>query len=97
MSWYKKAQAYDGTIDGVPYKHYGNNVAVINIGNLLDVLEIYMQDVNDYEEQSRLVRRWANQHNAYYYARPKDKLFISEAIDEAKRENKNVVIVEDLS
>jgi len=97
MNWYKTAQAYDGTIDGIPYKHYGNNIAVINIINLLDVLEMYMQDKNDYEEQSKLVKRWADQHNAHYYSRPKDKLFISEAIDEAKRENKSVVVIEDLS
>jgi len=97
MNWYKIAQAYDGTIDGVPYKHYGNNVAVVNIVNLMEVLEPYMKDLNNYEEQSKWVKLWAEHHNAHYYARPKDKLFISEAIDDAKRENKEIVIVEDLS
>ena len=96
MSWYKIAQAYDGTIDGVPYKKYGD-IAVVNIVDLLDKLESYMQEVNDYDEDSKLMKQWAEQHNAYYYAKPKDMFFMTEAIDETKKNGKNVVIVEDMS
>jgi hypothetical protein len=96
MNWYKISMAYDGKIDGVPYKKY-EDIAVINIVNLLDFLEPYMQTPNDYKEESKLIKQWAEQHNAHYYARPKDDFFITMAIDETREKGKNIVIVENMS
>ena len=50
-----------------------------------------------YEESGEAVMRWCEDNNAAYYAADRENFFIRAACDQASKEGKNVVVVEDLS
>jgi hypothetical protein len=51
----------------------------------------------DWEEESKLVRDWADKNNYYVYSQPKDEFFRWEAIELAKNQDFDGVILESLS
>lgn len=50
-----------------------------------------------WEESGEKVREWCNTHDACYYARPRESFSTHEAIEQARKEGKSRVVVEDLS
>ena len=101
-NWYKKAKVFDGIVDGVPYMdsssyaYVPEGYRIINIVNLLEII-LPVEERLDYEEESKRVRQWAEEHNAHIYSAPRESFSISEAIKETEERGKTLVIVEDLS
>tara|TARA_B100001094_G_C17812156_1_gene614345 strand:- start:101 stop:340 length:240 start_codon:yes stop_codon:yes gene_type:complete len=64
-----------------------------------NVLKIPMDKLiaMDWEEESKLVRDWAEKHNYLVYSEPREKFFKWEAIRLARRYNYDGVILENLS
>ena len=83
----------DVTIDGVPF----NTLEGVKIVNIISLLSKIGGDMLTYEENSARVMKWAKEHNADYYAQTREKFNIIDAIDQAKANGKDIVIVEDLS
>jgi len=50
-----------------------------------------------YDQTGAWLRNWCCRHNATYYARPREDFSIREAREQAVRENKSTVIVENMS
>lgn len=70
----------------------------VRVVNVCDLIDIFCDaGVHGYKDQSNAVIQWCRNSGAHYYARPKENFFIDEAIEEAKNQNKSVVVVEDLS
>jgi len=89
----EEAEVLGETIDGVPFKLI-DGIKVINIIHLLSEIG---GDMQSYEENSARVMRWAKEHNADYYAQTIDNFNVLDAVQQAKRNKKDIVIVEDLS
>jgi hypothetical protein len=71
---------------------------VVNICHLID--HLFGADWSKhptYEESGKAVMRWCEDNNAAYYAADRENFFIRAACEEASKEGKNVVVVEDLS
>jgi|TARA_Y100000310_G_scaffold338657_1_gene428970 hypothetical protein len=71
---------------------------VVNICHLID--HLFGADWSKhptYEESGEAVMRWCEDNNAAYYAADRENFFIRAACDQASKEGKNVVVVEDLS
>lgn len=64
-----------------------------------NVLKIPMDKLiaMDWEEESKLVRDWADKNNYYVYSQPKNEFFKWEAMRLARRYNYDGVILESLS
>ncbi len=71
-------------------------VRLVNVCHLLDHI---MEDGTgmDYRARCAMVEDWARSYHSHYYSRPRDKFFISEALQEARDLGKSMVIIEDLS
>ena len=50
-----------------------------------------------YSTTSESIKKWIEDHNAFYYARPHEDFFLWEAVDLMKEAGKCIVVVEDLS
>lgn len=50
-----------------------------------------------YDQTGAWLRDWCCRHNATYYARPREEFCLAHAREQAIREGKSTVIVEDLS
>ena len=89
------------TIDGVKYDLCSDDgvymVKVVNIGNLLDRLYPHGHlGVDGYGERHS-VKKWCDENDSHYYARPREDFSIGEAVREAIANRKSCVVVEDLS
>ena len=74
-----------------------DEVVVVNICTLLQELCGPALIDLSYEQECAMVRAWIEKKNAHYYARPKEDFFVAEAVFEAKKAGKMIVVVEDLS
>jgi hypothetical protein len=80
----------------------GQDVKIISICDLMDMIfPKYWENERykhiDYDESSEAMRQWCKTHNAHYYAREKHCFSKVEAIVEAQKLGKSIVVVEDLS
>lgn len=50
-----------------------------------------------WEESGDKLMEWCDTHDACYYARPRESFSLDEAIEQARKEGKSRVVVEDLS
>lgn len=73
----------------------GKYIAIVNISDVLN--EIDPENNIDYLNSGSLIRKWADDHNATYYAAPSESFSTHKAVDKAIAEGKTAVIVEDLS
>lgn len=64
---------------------------------VVTVDQINMPPGLSYEHSGDWIREYCLRHNCTYYARPRETFSETEAREQAVRENKNTVIVEDLS
>lgn len=74
----------------------------IEIFNICDWIDAeFGDDENhfqiDIEILNERFRQWCEAHRVHYYARPREKFFMFEAIEETREKNFKRVIVEDLS
>lgn len=83
-----KAQPYE-RIDGVDM--YGI------VGVLTEMYGADWRAHPPYDQQAWDLEGWCAEHNAHYYARPRDRFSTYEAVDEAKERGKTAVVVEDMS
>jgi len=77
-----------------------NGVRVISIVDLLENLfgkEVFQWNGPSYKEQSEGVKKWVAENNAHYYADVRENFSIFTGIHQAKKESKQIVVVEDLS
>ena len=71
---------------------------VIDVYGICSVMdEIDPDGELSWEESGEKVREWCRDHDACYYARPKESFSTHEAIEQARKEGKSRVVVEDLS
>jgi hypothetical protein len=77
----------------------GNNwgIRVVGIIQVLEDMYGPVENWPSYADSWDGVQKWMGMHNACYYARPRESFFEHEAIEQAIRLNKPVVVVEDLS
>ena len=75
-----------------------DGVKVINICKLIDYLfgEMAWQRYT-YRQQSEGIRKWVKENDASYYSDCKENFFIWKGVDKAKKEGKQIVVVENLS
>jgi len=50
-----------------------------------------------YDQQTEKMKHWIKKNNASYFGAPREQFFIYRAVEKAKKEGKNLVIVDDLS
>ena len=89
----EEAEVLEETIDTIPFKLI-DGIKVVNIIHLLSKIG---GDMQSYEENSARVIKWAKEHDADYYGQTRDSFNVLEAVQQAKRNKKDIVIVEDLS
>ena len=80
-----------------PYQRI-EDVDVYGIGAVVD--EMYGPDWREhppYDQQAWDLEGWCAEHNAHYYARPRESFSEYEAVCEAKARGRSAVVVEDLS
>jgi hypothetical protein len=65
--------------------------------NVITVEQTGMPIDITFEQTGNWLRDYCVRHGCTYYARPRESFSIREAREQAVRENKNTVIVEDLS
>ena len=89
------------TIDNVPYTLYSEDgvymVKVVGIIDLLDCLYPNGHHNVDYMASGVATKKWCDENNSHYYAKPREDFSIGEAIREAIANRKSCVVVEDLS
>lgn len=83
-------------IQGVLVMDIIDGINIINICDWLDATFKYEKE-HDYEETGRILRIWCAANDATYYGRPRENFFMREAVELAKKDGKETVIVEDLS
>ena len=73
-----------------------DGIAVVGI---FDWDDIYLADGTEgYSDESmKRFQKWCDKFDAHYYAREKHKFFVWEAVEEAKENNKKIVIIENMS
>lgn len=72
-----------------------DRITVVGICTLME--EIDPDNKLTWEESGEKVREWCREHNATYYGRPRESFSECEAIEQARKEGKTCVVVEDLS
>ena len=71
---------------------------VIDVYGICSVMdEIDPDGLLSYEDSGDKLKEWCRDHDACYYARPRESFSTHEAIEQARREGKSRVVVEDLS
>jgi len=76
------------------------NVDIINVCDLLEHLYpgYFDGECNpEYEETGRAIQAWAAINGAEIYCRPRESFFMYQAIEQAIKADKTIVIVEDMS
>jgi hypothetical protein len=64
---------------------------------VLTVQQTGMPSTLTFDDSSEWLREYCLRNNATYYARPRESFSVREACEQAVRENRSKVIVEDLS
>ncbi len=80
----------------------GKKIKVINI---CDVLDAFREENYSgtpcweipYEEENKYLDEWVKKNDAHFYARPREDFFLAEAVEEAFKAGKGIVVVEDMS
>ncbi len=76
-------------------------ISVVNICDLM--FELYGPDYfntttsRSWDEESKAVIDWCDEHNAYYYAACREDFSIYDAANQAEKAGKILVVVEDMS
>ena len=70
-------------------------IDVYGICSVMD--EIDPEGKLSYMESGDKLMEWCDTHDAIYYARPRESFSLDEAIEQARKEGKSRVVVEDLS
>ena len=88
-------------IDNVHYTLYSDDgvymIKVVNICDLLDRLYPHGHHNVDYMASGVATKKWCDENDSHYYARPREDFSIGEAVREAIANRKSCVVVEDLS
>jgi hypothetical protein len=66
--------------------------------SIIDILtHFYGEDASDWPDgEEKIIHAWIKEHNAYYYARPRQNFSLIEAINLAKTTGHLLVVIEDL-
>ena len=88
-------------IDGVPYTLTSDDgvymIKVVNICDLMDRLYPLGHYNVDYMTSGVATKKWCDENDSHYYARPREDFSITAAMREAIANRKSCVVIEDLS
>lgn len=89
-----------------------DGIKIVGIGDFNKFVETtkYVKDVDiavksapkigsdEYTRKSLLLKRWLHDHkDAMYYGKPHESFSMNEAVDQAKKSGKSIIIVDDMS